>query len=137
MAIHFNYYIICLQKYTFKIWGTLLFHKGRFPRSSHLLRKAETPQHSHWALNYSQLKCWMAESNVFFTVDLFLFSLFMCPLRQPLYMEKKNVPHTLREEDVMGITTLHEFIFAELNSQTTLQQHDRSKITKSPVDLWA
>lgn len=77
----------------------------QFSCSFHLLRKAETPPHNHWALNYSQLRCWMAESDVFFTADSLLFS-FFCALRRPLNMEEKV-------EDVMGITTLHELVFAE------------------------
>lgn len=39
-----------------------------------LARKAECPPHSNPALDYSQLKCWIAKSDVFFTVNLFFYA---------------------------------------------------------------
>lgn len=65
----------------------------------------------------------MAESGVFVVIPW-----------DGMCMEEKV---TLREEDVMGISTLNDLIFAERNSQTPLELHDRSTTTKWPVGMWA
>lgn len=56
-----------------------------------------------------------------------LFSLILWPETATVH---ESVPHTLREEDVMGISALRELVCAERNSQTPLQPRDGSETTK-------
>ncbi len=51
-------------------------------------------------------------------------------------MAWESIPHTSREEDVMGISAFRKLVCAEHNSQNPLQPRDGSKTTKWTVELW-